>query len=36
VPDRLAEVNALLEVAGPEMREALLIAFPERLSRPKR
>lgn len=34
LPDRLAEVNALLDVAAPSMREALLIAFLDRLSRP--
>ena len=36
LPDRLAEVNALLDVAAPAMREALLIAFLDRLSRPNR
>ncbi len=34
LPDRLAEVNALLDVASPAMREALLVAFLDRLSRP--
>ncbi len=36
LPDRLAEVNALLDVASPAMREALLVAFLDRLSRPRR
>ncbi|HEX5089398.1 MAG TPA: aminotransferase class V-fold PLP-dependent enzyme [Nocardioides sp.] len=36
LPDRMAEVNALLDVASPSMREALLIAFLDRLSRPSR
>jgi glutamate/tyrosine decarboxylase-like PLP-dependent enzyme len=36
LPERMAEVNALLDVAAPEMREALLIAFLDRLSRPNR
>lgn len=36
LPDRLAEVNALLDVAAPAMREALLVAFLDRLSRPNR
>ena len=36
LPDRLAEVNALLDVASPAMREALLVAFLDRLSRPNR
>lgn len=34
LPTRLASVNALLNVASPDMREALLIAFLDRLSRP--
>lgn len=34
LPDRMAEVNALLDVASPAMREALLIAFLDRLQRP--
>lgn len=34
LPERLAPVNALLDVAAPAMREALLIAFLDRLSRP--
>ena len=36
LPDRLAEVNALLDLAAPAMREALLVAFLDRLSRPAR
>ena len=36
VPERMAEVNALLDVAAPAMREALLVAFLDRLSRPNR
>jgi sphinganine-1-phosphate aldolase len=36
LPERLAEVNALLDVATPAMREALLVAFLDRLSRPSR
>jgi sphinganine-1-phosphate aldolase len=36
LPDRMAGVNALLDVAAPAMREALLIAFLDRLSRPHR
>jgi sphinganine-1-phosphate aldolase len=36
LPDRLAEVNALLDIAAPAMREALLVAFLDRLSRPNR
>ena len=36
LPDRMAEVNALLDVASPAMREALLTAFLDRLSRPTR
>src|SRR5690606_24350292 len=34
LPDRMAEVNALLDVASPAMREALLVAFLDRLQRP--
>ncbi|GAA1476763.1 aminotransferase class V-fold PLP-dependent enzyme [Nocardioides aestuarii] len=34
LPDRMAGVNALLDVASPRMREALLVAFLDRLSRP--
>ncbi len=33
VPRRMAEVNALLDVAPPALREALLVAFLDRLSR---
>jgi hypothetical protein len=36
LPDRMVDVNALLDVASPAMREALLIAFLDRLSRPVR
>lgn len=36
LPERMAEVNALLDVASPAMREALLVAFLDRLSRPVR
>jgi glutamate/tyrosine decarboxylase-like PLP-dependent enzyme len=36
LPERMAEVNALLDVAAPRMREALLVAFLDRLSRPSR
>lgn len=36
LPPRLAGVNALLDVASPPMREALLVAFLDRLSRPVR
>ena len=35
-PPKLAPVNALLDVASPALREALLIAFLDRLSRPVR
>ncbi|WP_112239853.1 pyridoxal phosphate-dependent decarboxylase family protein [Kribbella monticola] len=34
LPDRMAPVNALLNVAPPRLREALLIAFLDRLMRP--
>jgi glutamate/tyrosine decarboxylase-like PLP-dependent enzyme len=34
LPDRMAEVNALLDLAAPALREALLVAFLDRLSRP--
>lgn len=34
LPERMAEVNAMLDLAAPAMREALLIAFLDRLSRP--
>ncbi|MEV7398671.1 aminotransferase class V-fold PLP-dependent enzyme [Aeromicrobium sp. NPDC092404] len=33
VPERMAPVNALLDVAPPALREALLVAFLDRLSR---
>lgn len=36
LPARMAEVNAMLDVASPAMREALLIAFLDRLQRPAR
>ena len=36
LPEQMAEVNALLDVAAPAMREALLVAFLDRLSRPTR
>ncbi len=36
LPDRMAGVNALLDVASPRMREALLVAFLDRLARPVR
>ncbi|WP_114422389.1 pyridoxal phosphate-dependent decarboxylase family protein [Nocardioides houyundeii] len=36
LPERMAEVNALLDVASPGMREALLVAFLDRLARPVR
>jgi sphinganine-1-phosphate aldolase len=34
LPERMAEVNALLDLAAPALREALLVAFLDRLSRP--
>ncbi|WP_127479687.1 pyridoxal phosphate-dependent decarboxylase family protein [Nocardioides pantholopis] len=34
LPRRMAEVNALLEVAAPDLREALMVTFLDRLSRP--
>lgn len=34
--DRMAEVNAMLDAASPQMREALMIAFLDRLQRPLR
>jgi sphinganine-1-phosphate aldolase len=34
LPKRLAEVNAMLDLASPPMREALLVAFLDRLTRP--
>jgi sphinganine-1-phosphate aldolase len=36
LPARMAEVNAMLDLASPDMREALLVAFLDRLSRPVR
>lgn len=36
LPTRMAEVNAMLDVASPSMREALLVAFLDRLQRPVR
>lgn len=36
MPERRAEVNALLDLAPPELREAVLLAFSDRLSRPNR
>ena len=36
LPKRLAEVNAMLDLASPAMREALLVAFLDRLTRPPR
>ena len=36
LPSRMAEINAMLDVAPPAMREALLIAFLDRLQRPTR
>ncbi|MEZ5091229.1 aspartate aminotransferase family protein [Nocardioides sp.] len=36
LPERMAEVNAMLDVASPAMREALLVAFLDRLARPAR
>jgi sphinganine-1-phosphate aldolase len=36
LPERMAEVNAMLDVASPAMREALLVAFLDRLARPNR
>ena len=36
LPRRMAEINALLDLAAPALREALLIAFLDRLSRPSR
>ena len=34
LPERMAPVNALLDVAPPRLREALLVAFLDRLMRP--
>ncbi len=36
LPSRMAEVNAMLDLASPAMREALLVAFLDRLQRPER
>ena len=36
LPDRMAEINALLDLAAPALREALLVAFLDRLTRPVR
>ena len=36
VPERMAGVNAMLDLASPRMREALLVAFMDRLQRPNR
>jgi sphinganine-1-phosphate aldolase len=36
LPERMAEINALLDIASPHLREALLVAFLDRLSRPVR
>ncbi len=36
LPTRMAEVNALLDLASPELREAVLVAFLDRLQRPSR
>ena len=36
LPSRMAVVNAMLDVASPRMREALLVAFLDRLARPNR
>lgn len=36
LPTRMAQVNAMLDVASPAMREALLTAFLDRLQRPVR
>lgn len=36
LPERMAEVNAMLDLASPAMREALLLTFLDRLSRPSR
>ncbi|HYF71245.1 MAG TPA: aspartate aminotransferase family protein, partial [Nocardioides sp.] len=36
LPERMAEVNAMLDLASPAMREALLVAFLDRLARPVR
>jgi sphinganine-1-phosphate aldolase len=36
VPESMAEINALLDLASPDLREALLTAFLDRLLRPTR
>ncbi|GAA1942038.1 pyridoxal phosphate-dependent decarboxylase family protein [Nocardioides marmoribigeumensis] len=36
LPERMAEVNALLDAAPPRLREAVLVAFLDRLMRPAR
>jgi glutamate/tyrosine decarboxylase-like PLP-dependent enzyme len=36
VPERMAQVNAMIDLASPAMREALLTAFMDRLQRPNR
>ena len=36
LPKRMAEINALLDLAAPKLRETLLVAFLDRLSRPVR
>jgi glutamate/tyrosine decarboxylase-like PLP-dependent enzyme len=36
LPDSMAEVNAMLDLASPALREALLVAFLDRLTRPVR
>jgi len=36
VPERMAPVNAMIDLASPAMREALLVAFFDRLQRPNR
>ncbi len=36
LPGRMAEVNALLDLAEPRLREAMLVAFLDRLQRPDR
>jgi sphinganine-1-phosphate aldolase len=36
LPESMAEINALLDLASPRLREALLVAFLDRLTRPVR
>ncbi len=36
LPEAMAEVNALLDLAPPALRETLLVAFLDRLQRPVR